>query len=170
MRRLQILWDEMEELMCDLGFDLCRPTPNEQPPSDSEDDFPLLLPPVEFQDVDPSETTTSTESREEMPYRPAWSMRRPPAAVRDPVFGPSPGLLSGGSKWTVFSRLMEPPDSRQEKALTEAALDSSVPEWPLAVTAQMEATMNSGADNGWSPIKSGRSWLRGGVMDFPLTT
>jgi hypothetical protein len=56
---------------------------------DSEDDILLLPPPLAFADPDPAvnsvaETGTACE---EWPYRPALSLRKPPACFPHPVFG-----------------------------------------------------------------------------------
>jgi hypothetical protein len=126
----------MAVLKCELGLDVSSSTMDKQQPLPDavesvteEPAVPPLPPPTGFRDTDPGENHHPL-CREHMPYRPALSMRRPPAAIRNPVVGPPPGLLPGGSKfWTVCSSLLEPPDFGQaleRKVLAEPAAYSRV--------------------------------------------
>jgi hypothetical protein len=65
--------------------------------SEDETDDPLLLlpPPDDFADPDPAVTCMI----EELPYRPALSLRRPPACFPHPVFRQSLGGTARGCPW-----------------------------------------------------------------------
>jgi hypothetical protein len=67
-----------------------------QPSDDERDDTQLLLPPPPaFADPDPAVPCM----REELPYRPALSLRRPPACFPRPVFRQSLGGTARDSPW-----------------------------------------------------------------------
>jgi hypothetical protein len=112
-QRKQLLWEQLEarqegtqqlfgEVVLSLNtWRACVSSSDSeasQPSDDERDDTQLLLPPPPaFADPDPAVPCM----REELPYRPALSLRRPPACFPHPVFRQSLGGPARDSPWEI---------------------------------------------------------------------
>jgi hypothetical protein len=118
-QRKQLLWEQLEarqeetqELFEEvvLSFNTWKASVSSsdseasQPSDDERDDTQLLLPPPPaFADPDPAVPCM----REELPYRPALSLRRPPACFPRPVFRQSLGM-GGTARDSPWERYYKP--------------------------------------------------------------
>jgi hypothetical protein len=113
-QRKQLLWEQLEarqegtqELFDEvvLSFNTWKASvsfvDNEASQSSDDGDDLLLLPPDAFADPDSAATCMleMERVREELPYRPALSLRKPPPCFPHPVFRQSLGGLARASPW-----------------------------------------------------------------------